>query len=135
MKHFLTAAVLVLSYFAAIPAMASDVRLTTDPSIPAASGKAQLDKDKNGNLKLKVEVEHLAQPGALSPAKQTYVVWTQPRGKAPQNQGQLKVNNKLEGKFETTVPREVFDVFVTGEDTPTTETPSEPKLLSGTVQP
>jgi len=64
MKHFLTAAVLVLSYFAAIPAMASDVRLTTDPSIPAASGKAQLDKDKNGNLKLKVEVEHLAQPGA-----------------------------------------------------------------------
>jgi hypothetical protein len=34
-------------------AVASEVRLTSDPSTPAAVGKAHLNKEKNGNLKLK----------------------------------------------------------------------------------
>jgi hypothetical protein len=123
--------VLILSCLAA----ASDVKLTADPSVPAAGGKAHLSKDKNGNLKLKIEVYHLAKPGALTPAKQNYVVWTQGRGKDPQNQGVLKVNDSLEGKFENTITNEDFDVFVTAEDNPTIDTPSEPKLLKGTIQP
>lgn len=116
-------------------AAASDVKLMADPSVPAAAGKAHLSKDKNGNLKLTVEVYHLAKPGALTPVKQNYVVWTQPRGKDPQNQGVLKVNDKLEGKFETTVPNEDFDVFITAEDNATTQMPSGTKLLDGNVQP
>jgi len=114
---------------------ASEVRLTTDPTIPAAAGKAHLGKEKNGNLKLKVEVYHLAKPGALTPAKQTYVVWTQARGKDPQNQGVLRVNDKLEGNFEDTVSNQDFDIFITAEDNPRAEFPSEPKLLKGTMQP
>ena len=114
---------------------ASDVRLTADASIPAATAKAHLKKEKNGNLKLKVEVYHLAKPGALTPARQVYVVWTQARGKDPQNRGALKVNNKLEGTFEDTVSNEDFDIFITAEDNPTAEVPSEPKLLKGTMQP
>jgi hypothetical protein len=116
-------------------AVASDVKLTADPSVPAAGGKAHLSKDKNSNLKLRIEVYHLAKPGALTPAKQNYVVWTQGRGKDPQNQGVLKVNDSLEGKLENTVPNEDFDVFVTAEDNPTAVTSSEPKLLKGTIQP
>jgi hypothetical protein len=69
-------------------AAASDVRLTADPSIPAATGKAHLSKEKNGNLKLN--------------SRQSYVVWTQARGKDPENRGALKVNGKLEGNFEDT---------------------------------
>lgn len=114
---------------------ASEARLTADPSIPAATGKAHVKKEKNGNLKLKVEVYHLAKPGALTPARQVYVVWTQARGKDPQNRGALKVNNKLEGTFEDTVSNEDFDVFITAEDNPTAEFPSEPKLLKGSMQP
>ena len=114
---------------------AAEVRLTTDPTIPAAAGKAHLSKEKNGNLKLKVEVYHLAKPGALTPAKQTYVVWTQARGKDPQNQGVLRVNDKLEGNFEDTVSNQDFDIFITAEDNPRAEFPSEPKLLKGTMQP
>ena len=116
-------------------AAASDVRLTADPSIPAAMGKAHLSKEKNGNLKLKVEVNHLAKPGALTPSRQSYVVWTQARGKEPQNRGVLKVNNKLEGTFEDTVSNEDFDIFITAEDNPRVEFPSEPRLLKGTMQP
>jgi hypothetical protein len=114
---------------------ASDVRLTSDPTTPAAVGKAHLNKEKNGNLKLKVEVYHLAKPTALTPARQTYVVWTQGRGKDPQNQGALKINDKLEGNFEDTVSNEDFDVFITAEDSPTAQVPSEPKLLKGSMQP
>jgi hypothetical protein len=114
---------------------ASEVRLTSDPSTPAAVGKAHLNKEKNGNLKLKVEVYHLAKPSALTPARQTYVVWTQARGKDPQNQGVLKVNDKLEGNFEDTVSNQDFDVFITAEDSPTVQVPSEPKLLKGSMRP
>ncbi len=114
---------------------ASDVKLTADPSIPAGAGKAHLSKEKNGNLKLKLEVHHLAKPGALTPAKQAYVVWMQPRGKDPQSLGVLKVNDKLEATFETTVSNEDFDVFITAEDNPSSQIPTEPKLLKGTMQP
>jgi hypothetical protein len=116
-------------------AATSDVRLTTDPSIPAATGKAHLSKEKNGNLKLKVEVSHLAKPGALTPSRQSYVVWTQARGKEAENRGILKVNDKLEGNFEDTVSNEDFEHFITAEDNSRAEVPSEPRLLKGTMQP
>ena len=132
-----TIAIYACLLFAALSGLAagSDVRLTADPSIPAATGKAHLSKEKNGNLKLKVEVNHLAKPGALTPSRQSYVVWTQTRGKEPQNRGILKVNNKLEGTFEDTVSNEDFDIFITAEDNPRVEFPSEPRLLKGTMQP
>ncbi len=114
---------------------ASDVLLNADSSVPGATGKAHLSKEKNGNLKLKVEVQHLAKPGALTPARQSYIVWTQARGKEPQNQGMLKVNDDLRGTFEATVSNEDFEVFITAEDNPKIDVPSEPRLLKGTMQP
>ena len=114
---------------------ASEVRLTADSSIPAAAGKARLSKEKNGNLKLKVEVYHLAKPGALTPSRQSYVVWTQARGKNPENRGALKVNDKLEGKFEDTVTNGDFEIFITAEDNSRADVPSEVKLLKGAMQP
>lgn len=85
-------------------AEARDIRLTADPSVPAAEGKAELKRDRNGNLRLKVEVKHLAPPTKLTPPKQAYVVWIQGRGKEPENHGQLKVNADLNGSFEGTTP-------------------------------
>jgi hypothetical protein len=116
-------------------AEASDVQLIADPSVPAATGKAHLSKDNNGNLRLKLEVKNLAKPGALTPARQTYVVWIQPRGKDPENQGILKVNDKLQGSFEGTVPNADAEVFITAEDNPTVAAPTGPKLLKAELQP
>jgi hypothetical protein len=116
-------------------AAASDFPLTADPSIPAATGKVHLRKDKNGNLKFKIEVYHLAKPDALTPSRQSYVVWTQVRGQDPENRGVLKVNDKLEGNFEETVSNEKFEIFITAENNSRAEVPSEPKLLTGTMQP
>lgn len=115
-------------------AMARDIRLTADPSVPAAAGKVELNHDRNGNLKVKLKVEHLAKPQALTPPKHAYVVWLQPRGKEPENQGQLKVNDDLKGSFETTTSYPAFDIFVTAEDNPAATTPSGPPLLKGSMQ-
>ncbi len=116
-------------------AQARDIRLTADPSVPAAAGKAEVKHDRNGNLKIKVEVKHLAKPAALTPPAQAYVVWIQGRGKEPENQGQLKVNNDLDGSFEGTTSYAVFDVFITAEDNPAATAPSGPQLLKGSMQP
>ena len=116
-------------------AAASDTPMIADPSVPAATGKAHISKDNNGNLRLKLDVDHLAKPGSLTPAKANYVVWIQPRGKDPQNQGLLRVTGHLKGNFEDTVPNEDFEVFITAEDNPATQTPTGPKLLRAEVQP
>ena len=116
-------------------AAASDTPMVADSSVPAATGKAHLSKDNNGNLRLKVEVDHLAKPGSLTPVRQNYVVWIQPRGKEAQNQGTLKVGNNLKGSFEDTVPNGDFEVFITAEDNPAAQTPTGPKLLRAEMQP
>lgn len=135
MRHRMVITTLLVSLWLINATSASEVRLIADSSVPGSVGKAHLKKDKNGNLRLKLDVYHLAKPSALTPARQSYVVWIQGKGKNPENQGQLKVNNKLEGKFETTTSYEDFDLFITAEDNPRAESPSEPKLLKGTMQP
>lgn len=116
-------------------AAASDIPLVADPSVPAAGGKLSVNKDNNGNLRIRLQVEHMARPSALTPARQNYVVWIEARGQEPQNQGTLRVDDKLKGNFETTVPKQYFEVFVTAEDNPAAQTPSGPRLLHAEVQP
>jgi hypothetical protein len=48
--------------------------LTASSSVPAAKGKVDVDKDQNGNRKVKLEVQHLAKPSTLTPAQTNYVV-------------------------------------------------------------
>jgi len=116
-------------------ALARDVRMTASSAVPAAQAKVDIDKDRNGNFKLKLEARHLANPANLSPAAIGYVVWIQARDKAPENQGMLKVNKDLNGKFETTTHYEAFDVFVTAENNANVSSPGGTEVLRGTVQP
>lgn len=116
-------------------AAAKDIPLIADPSVPAAGGRVSVNKHNNGNVRIKLQVEHMAKPGALTPARQNYVVWMQARAQEPQNQGMPRVDDKLKGTFETTMPNQYFEVFVTAEDNPAAQTPSGPKLLHAEVQP
>jgi hypothetical protein len=134
MKRYLSTFPLLIVLCFGLLAWGKDMPLTADPSIPAATGKVSWDKDDNSNLKVKVEVKHLAQPTTLTPARQTYVVWIQPRGKDAENQGQIRVNNDLNGEFQTRTAYRAFDIFVTAEDNPTASVPSGPQLLKATVQ-
>lgn len=103
--------------------------------VPGAAGKVEIGKDRNGNTEVKITVEHLAKPENLTPSKVGYVVWLQEKGADAENQGQLKVNKKLQATFKTVTPRKAFDVFVTGEEDPNVKSPAGLEVLRATVQP
>ncbi len=114
---------------------AKDYQLISDPSVPAATGKINVDKDRNGNYKIKVEVHHLAKPEDLTPPRQGYVVWVQGRDGQPVNVGHLQVNKNLDGELTTTTPSQQFDIFITAEDTVAAQSPSGLRLLHATAAP
>jgi len=97
--------------------------------VPGATGQVKTGKDKNGNTKFSVEVKHLAKPSELTPPKSTYVIWIKQSGGAPESQGMLKVNDNLEGKFESSTPNKVFDLWITAEGDPTAKAPDGPEVL------
>jgi hypothetical protein len=107
--------------------------LTAAPIVPAAKRSVEIGKDRNGNTDVKLRVEHLANPTSLSPSQANYIVWLQDKGSGPENQGELKVNGKLEGTFQTVTPKKNFDVFVTGENDSTVKVPSGPEVLRTSV--
>jgi hypothetical protein len=129
--------VVMLAALLLVPALieAKDYQLISDPSVPAATGKVTVDKDRNGNYKMKVEVRHLAKPEELTPPRQGYVVWVQGREGEPVNAGHLRVNKNLDGELATTTPSQQFDIFITAEDTVAAQSPSGPRLLHATVAP
>jgi hypothetical protein len=121
--------------FLTTTAVAKKYPLTADKSVPAARGQVDVGRDKNGNTKVEIEVEHLAAPENLSPARTAYVVWFQERGAEPLNQGALKPSKNLKARFKSVTPLKSFDVFVSAESDPNAKSPSGSEILRATVQP
>lgn len=118
---------------AALAFAAKKFPLTASSIVPAAKGSVDIGKDRNGNTEVRLRVEHLANPASLSPSQANYVVWLQDKDSGPENQGELKVNGKLEGTFQTVTPRKNFEIFVTGENDSTVKAPSGPEVLRTSV--
>jgi hypothetical protein len=119
----------------ATPALAEkkfDMNISSN--VPAAVGRATIEHDRNKNVRVTLEVEHLAKPQSLAPAKGTYVVWIKPEGQEPSNVGVLRVNDELKGDFRTTTPYKKFDLFVTAEDSPTVSSPSGTEIMRQQLQ-
>ena len=133
-KLFAASLVLGFALSGTISLAAKTFPLTSSESAPAASGKVDVKKDKNGNTEVTLKAEHLAQPGMLTPPATSYVVWFQAEGSDPSNQGQLKVDRGLKGEFKTTTRLQNFDVFVTAETDPLTKTPAGQNVLKAKVQ-
>ncbi len=112
---------------------ASTIPLVNGPQTPAAQGKVVMESGDNGNLKLKIEVKHLALPEKVSAGATTYSVWIQPEGAVPQNIGALKVDGDLTGRLETVTPLHAFELFITTEEDQTLPAPKGPRVLSGMV--
>jgi hypothetical protein len=88
--------------------------LTAASIVPAAKGSVEIGRDRNGNTEVKLKVEHLANPTSLSPSQANYVVWLQGKDSGAENEGELKVNGKLEGTFQTVTPRKNFGAVCNG---------------------
>ena len=128
----------ILSFIAAlilsVSAWAGEIPLVANSIVPGATGKVSYEHDRNGNIKLHMQTEHLAAPEQLSPAKNAYVVWIEPRDGQPQNAGVLRINSDQKGSFTTSTPAKAFDLKVTAEDSPTISQPTGPEIFHGGVQ-
>jgi hypothetical protein len=116
-------------------ATAKKFPLTADKSVPAARGQVDVGRDKNGNTRVELEVEHLAAPENLTPPRTAYVVWFQESGAEPLNQGALKPNKSLKANFKSITPLKNFAIFVTAEADSNAKTPSGSEVLRASVQP
>jgi hypothetical protein len=131
--HRKVALFLLFGFLLATAAWGREDRLTNTGAAPAAEGKVITDNDRNGNTGVEVHVKHMATPESLTPAKQAYLVWVQPRGKDPELLGALRVNSDLEGSLKATTPYKEFEIFVTAEDSMKPDTPSSAVILKGAV--
>lgn len=133
MKHRRTALFLLFSLLLATLAWAREDRLVNTGTAPAAEGKVITDNDRNGNTGVEVQVKHMATPQSLTPPRQTYLVWVQPRGKDPELLGALRVNENLEGSLRAATPYKDFEILITAEDSVKPESPSSAVILKGSV--
>ena len=106
------------------------VHLTPATSVPAATAKADITHDSNGNTVVNLDVKHLAKPENLTPPASVYVVWVQPRDAAPIKQGQLQVNDDLSAHFRAPTTYKTFRLFVTAEQSASVTSPSGEQVLS-----
>lgn len=111
------------------------IHMTAGKDTPAAQGTIQVQRgDKNNNnSKIDLKVESLAKPTALTPPHNNYVVWLEPDGQQPKNEGELRVDDDQKGELKTVTPYKRFKVFITAEESPTTQRPSGPQVLSANV--
>jgi hypothetical protein len=129
------ATLLALGLFVAIVVNAAKkFPFTAAPNVPAARGHVEFSSDKNGNNKVQIKVEHLAPPGNLTPARNSYVIWVQQPNGDPTVQDLLRVDKNLKAEFETTIPWNNFDVFVTAEDAASPQAPAGPEVLRATIR-
>ena len=135
MRKLLTMCLPVALYAAlAVSAYAKNFPMTAATIVPGAQGDVNVDKDKNGNTRLKMSVKHLARPDSLTPPMTTYIIWLQERGGTPESQGQLKIDKHLKADFQTVTPSRNFDLFVTAEQDTTPKAPTGPEVLRTSIQ-
>ena len=127
-------AVTIFGLVMCVAASAGEIPLVASTLVPGASGKVSYEHDRSGNIKLHMQTQNPAAPEQLTPAKNAYVVWIEPRDGQPQNAGVLRVSKDLRGSFSTTTPSKSFDIKVTAEDNPTVSQPTGPEIFHGGVQ-
>jgi hypothetical protein len=91
-------------------------------------------KDDNNNYAVSIKVNHLAEPNRLPQPQNVYVVWAEsPNG--PQNLGQLKtetgfISGKLKAELETVTPYKPSRIFITAENSATTQSPGSYMIMN-----
>jgi len=125
--------VALITLLLAAAAWAREDKLTNTGVAPAAQGKVITSTDSNGNTSVEIQVEHLANPQSLKPAKEAYLVWVQPSGQSAQLLGALRVGDDMKGSVKGSTPFTNFDVIITAEDQLKAGTPSSTVILKGNV--
>lgn len=89
--------------------------------VPAAEPKASVNKNKEGEYVVKVNVNNLALPERLSPPKRNYVVWVNTEAQGVRKIGELKnrrgmLSNTGKASFEGSIMEKPTQIIVTAEN-------------------
>jgi biopolymer transport protein ExbD len=103
----------------------------TSSLVPAASGAANVKKDKNKNYVINVNVQNLAEPKNLSPSKNIYLVWMESNETSAKKLGQLMPNGKaLKATLSATSVDQPKRVYITAEDNADVQYPDGQVILT-----
>ena len=127
--HGRLVAILLALSLGALSACATRFPFQPSTASPAAAGTVHADLDSNGNSWVELELQHLALPGTLTPARVTYVVWAESQFGRTVLLGQIKVEKDRSASWEGTVPFEKFRMILSAEDLAWPERPSEPYVV------
>ncbi len=109
------------------------IQMMAGKSTPGAHGVIRVQTSKNGNTKLDTKVYALAKPSSLNPPANVYVLWIEPPGQNPKNEGEIRVNQKLDGELKAETPYKRFKVFITSEQNAQAQAPEGDQVLSAEV--
>jgi hypothetical protein len=117
------------------PQDSANIALRSSDSIPSAQGRLSVKGSEGPNQVVDLTVKHMAQPNRVKSGASAYVVWLQPAGaKEPINMGVLQIDKDLNGELQFKTPFPKFDVFVTAEENPAVQEPTEHgRLLTAAV--
>lgn len=100
---------------------------------PAARATIFIRHSQNGNESLDIKAQSLAAPSSLTPPENAYVLWIQPPGQDPQNQGELRTGQHEGAELHTETAFKRFKIFITAEQNAQAQTPQGPSILSAEV--
>lgn len=122
---------LAFAAVALLSACAGPAKMTAGPTVLGAEGEVKVAEGPNGNTQVRIVIQHLADPSAVTPGGTVYIAWIQPaEGGLPQNMGQIQLDQNKEGKLETITPYKAFTVTVTAERLATASAPSSNPVLT-----
>jgi ribosomal protein S9 len=116
-NHF----ILLFVVFCLVSSCSKKLKFSTSAIVPAAEGSVKINKDKNENYALSLNVRHLSAPDRLVEPRSLYVVWIYTNDRGVLNMGQLKSGHGLFSKaltssLKTVTTFEPVDVFITAEN-------------------
>ena len=96
--------------------------------VPAARGCVKINRDRNKNYVIKVQISNLAEPDRLQPPRKTYVVWSVDEDNSVQNIGQLSskirfITHRLRASLNALSSIKPAIIFITAEDVPGIQEP------------
>lgn len=97
--------------------------------IPAAEAVVKVEKNKNDNYELELDIENMARPERLTPSRRNYVVWMDTERHGTINLGNLRIDRKNRASLTTVTPYKPIRVFITAEDRQGVVTPSTQVVL------